>query len=77
MPTMMTFTMKMKMTRTMTNDENNVIGNNDNFNENNNQNTPKENWLSQRSDGFKIYEGGVGSGESIFSNLVQNKGSRS
>ena len=48
-----------------------------NFDENSDQNTPEKKWLSQRSDGLKIHEGGVVSDDSIFSNFVQNKGSRS
>ena len=48
-----------------------------NFDENSDQNTPEKKWLSQTSEGFKIHEGVVGSEDSIFSNFVQIKGSRS
>ena len=48
-----------------------------NFDENSDQNTPEKKWLSPRLDVFKIHEGDVGSDDSIFSNFVQIKLSRS
>ena len=48
-----------------------------NFDSNSDQSTPEKKWLNQRSDGLKTHEGGVGSGDSIFSNFLQTKESRS
>ena len=48
-----------------------------NFDENSDQNTPEKKWLSPRLDVLKIHEGDVGSDDSIFSNFVQIKLSRS
>ena len=48
-----------------------------NFDSNSYQNTPEKKWLSQTTDGLKIHEGGVVSYDSIFSNFVQTKQSRS